>query len=154
VSLRRGNNVPDRTKQIQARARVQRATRLVLPGAQSALRRRYERRAIFIAAGDHESGRDIGGVLAPKQREISFKYAPQADTGHQPAIIEQEARARGPVCADALAAVHGQQHTVDARLVRPDHDDPLSVELLSEKSLFYRARRRHREWAGQRMRSL
>ena len=100
------------------------------------------------------SRRDIGRVLAPKERAVLFEQAPQADTGSQPSIIEQERGACGSVCADdALVAVGGQQHAGSAIFRRGNRDDPLSAELLSEKSLFYGARRCHRKGAGQRMRS-
>src|SRR6185312_4427208 len=105
VSLPDGNKLPNRAKQIRARARVQRGICLVLPPT---LGRRYERGAIFATAGDHKSSRDICAVLAPKQRVISFKYAPQADASQQLAIVEQKRDARGSVCADnALTAVDG-----------------------------------------------
>jgi hypothetical protein len=77
----------------------------------------------------------------PEEIEISFEEFPQADTGLQPPIIQQENPARGAVYADdALVAVNGQQHTYGLPLRRHYRDDPFSMELLSKKSLFYSAR--------------
>ena len=42
---------------------------------------------------------------------------------------------------NALVAVNGKQHTYELSLRRYYRDDPLSMELLSKKSLFYSARR-------------
>src|SRR5262249_29838543 len=104
----------------------------------------HERGAALVAAGDQQSRVDIGPVLAPEEVEVSFEDRPQADTCPQPAIIEQEGRARGPVCAnDALVAVNRQQHARNAALGRGYRDDPLSTELLAKKSLFYGPRRSH-----------
>jgi hypothetical protein len=49
--------------------------------------------------------------FASKKLRISVEYRPQADTGLQPTIIEQEGGSPDSVCADdALVAVHSQQH--------------------------------------------
>ena len=114
----------------------------------------HKRGPTVIAAGDQQSRRDIGPVLAPEEVDVSLEDRPQADTGPQPAIIEHEGRARDPVCADdALVAVNRQQHACSASLRRRYRDDPLSTELLTKKSLFYRARRSYCERASQRVRS-
>src|SRR5206468_3863401 len=48
--------------------------------------------------------------LASTELEFSFKCRPQADTGLQPTIIEQEGCARDSVCADDTpVAIDGQQ---------------------------------------------
>jgi hypothetical protein len=76
----------------------------------------------------------------PEEVDVSLEDRPQADTRTEPAIIEHEGRARGPVCADnALVAVNRQQHACTPSLWRRYRDDPLSTELLTKKSLFYRA---------------
>src|SRR5262249_57505061 len=98
----------------------------------------HKRGAAVVAAGNQQSGADVGPVLAPKKLGVSLEDRPQADTGSQPAIIEQEGRARDPVCADdALVAVNRQQHAWYAAMGRRYRDDPLAPELLSQKSLFY-----------------
>jgi hypothetical protein len=44
------------------------------------------------------------------------------------------------ICADdSLAAVNRQQHTRSASFRQRYRDDPLSTELLTKKSFFYRA---------------
>jgi hypothetical protein len=137
---------------IKARARMQ--IRLIARGAHNGIGWSHKRGAAVVAAGDQQSRGDIGPVLAPEEVEVSFEDRPQADTGPQPAIIEQEGRARGPVCAnDALVAVNRQQHAYGAALRRRYRDDPLSTELLSKKSLFYGPRRSYRKGASQRVRS-
>ena len=128
--------------------------RWIARGAHNVIGWSHKRGAAVVAAGDQQSRRDIGPVLAPEEVEVSFEDRPQADTGPQPAIIEQEGRARGPVCAnDALVAVNRQQHAWNAALRRRYRDDPLSTELLSKKSLFYGARRSYCKRASQRVRS-
>ena len=49
-----------------------------------------------IAAGDQQSRRDIGPVLAPEEVDVSLENRPQAGTGLEPAIIEHKGRAREP----------------------------------------------------------
>src|SRR5258708_8848475 len=114
----------------------------------------YQRRTAVVGAGKQQSGPDIGLFLAPEKIGVSFEDRPQADTGAQPAIVEQEGFAREPVCADdALVAVDGQQHARNVALGRRHRDDPLPTELLSKKSLFHRARRSYCQLASQRLRS-
>jgi hypothetical protein len=60
----------------------------------------HKRGPTVIAADDQQSRRDIGSVLAPEEVHISFEDRPQADARPEPAVIEQEGRARDPVCAD------------------------------------------------------
>src|SRR5712691_7593287 len=152
VCLRGWRELQRGLDRIQARARMQ--IRWIARGAHSVMGWSHKRGAAVVAAGDHQSRVDIGPVLAPEQVEVSFEDRPQADTGPQPAIIEQEGRARGPVCAnDALVAVNRQQHAYSAALRRRHRDDPLSTELLSKKSLFYGPRRSYRKGASQRVRS-
>jgi hypothetical protein len=101
----------------------------------------HKRGPTVITAGDQQSRRDIGPVLTPEEVDVSLEDRPQADTRSEPAIIEHEGRARDPVCADdALVAVDRQQHACTPSLRRRYPDDPLSTELLTKKSLFYRAR--------------
>ena len=128
--------------------------RLIARDARDVIGRCHKRGAAVAAAGDQQSRVDIGPVLAPEEVEVSFEDRPQTDTGPQPAIIEQEGRARRPVCAnDALVAVNRQQHACNAALRRRYRDDPLSAKLLSKKSLFYGPRRSYRKGASQRVRS-
>jgi hypothetical protein len=83
----------------RARARVQVAVRWIARGT-----RRFgwshKRGPTVIAAGDQQSGGDIAPVLAPEEVDVSLENRPQAGTRLEPAIIEQEGRARDPVCAD------------------------------------------------------
>src|SRR3984957_18264366 len=114
--------------------------------------RRHDRGAAVVAASDQQSSVYIGPVLAPKQIGISLEHRPHADTGPQQAIVEQERRTCGPVCADdALVAVDGQQQAWGALICRRYRQDPLATELLSKKSLFYGVRRSNRQGAGQRV---
>src|SRR5258705_9295445 len=136
VCMRRWRELQKGLDRIQARARMQ--VHLIARGAQSVSGRSHKRGAAVVAAGDQQSRVDIGPVLAPEEVEISFEDRPQADTGPQPAIIEQEGRARSPVCAnDALVVVNRQQHAYSVARWRRYRDDPLSTELLSKNSLFY-----------------
>ena len=106
------------------------------------IRRSNKCRIAVGTARNLEHRADICSVLAPEEIEISFEEFPQADTGLQPPIFQQEDPARGAVYAnDALVAVNGQQDTSGLPLGRHYRDDPLSMELLSKKSLFYTARR-------------
>src|SRR6476469_313110 len=115
---------------------------------------RHKRGATVIAAGEQQSRGGIAPVLAPEEVEISLEDRPQAGTRPEPAIAEHEGRPRDPVCADdALVAVNRQQHAWRASLRRRYRSDPLSTELLTKKSLFYRARRSYCERASQRVRS-
>jgi hypothetical protein len=78
----------------------------------------------------------------PENVDASLEDRPQAGTRPESTIIEHKGRAREPVCAhDTLVAVNRQQHTSSASLRRRYRDDPLSTEVLTKKSLFYRARR-------------
>jgi hypothetical protein len=52
-----------------------------------------------------------------------------------------------------LVTVDRQQHTLSAFLRRRYRDDPLSAELLTKKSFFYRACESYCECAGERVRS-
>src|SRR6267142_2329773 len=114
----------------------------------------HKRGPTVIAAGEQQSRGGIAPVLAPEEVEISLEDRPQAGTRPEPAINEHEGRARDPVCADdALVAVNRQQHAWRASLRRRYRDDPLSTELLTKKSLFYRARRPYCERASERVRS-
>src|SRR5882724_13415592 len=129
---------------IQARARMQ--TRWIARGAHSVIGWSHKRGVAVVAAGDQQSRVDIGPVPAPEEVEVSVEDRPQAGPCPQPAIIEQEGLARGPVCAnDALVAINRQQHADNAALRRRYRDDPLSTELLSKKSLFYGPRRSDRK---------
>src|SRR5258707_5624559 len=122
---------------VQARARVQVAVRSIARGTDRVIGWSYKRGPAVIAAGDQQSRRDIGPVLAPEELDITLEDRPQTDTRAEPAIIEQEGRARDPVRADdALAAVNRQQHACSTSLRRRYRDDPLSAELLAKKSLF------------------
>jgi hypothetical protein len=133
---------------------VQVAVRSIARGTHGVIGWSYKRGAAVIAAGDQQSRRDIGPVLAPEELDVTLEYRPQADTRAKPAIIEQEGRACDPVCADdALIAVNRQQHACSTSLLRRYRDDPLSTELLTKKSLFYRARRSYGERTSQRVRS-
>ena len=138
----------------QARARVQVVVRWIARGTHRVIGWSHKRGPTVIAAGDQQSRRDIGPVLAPEELDVTLEDRPQADARLEPAIIEQEGRACDPVCADdALAAVNRQQHAWSTSLLRRYRDDPLSTELLTKKSLFYRARRSYCERACQRVRS-
>src|SRR5580693_5523272 len=110
--------------------------------------------AALVAPDEQHPRKDVGPFFAPKEVDASFEDRPQADTGAERAIIEQEGPARNPVCADdALVGVNRQQHTWNAAFGRRYRNDPLSAELLSKKSLFYGARRFCCKGAGQRVRS-
>src|SRR5438132_10174472 len=135
----------------RAWARVQVAVRWIARGT-----RRFgwshKRGPTVIAAGDQQSRGDIAPVLAPEEVDVSLENRPQAGTRLEPAIIEHEGRARDPVCADdVLVAVNRQQHAGSASLRRRYRDDPLSTELFTKKSLFYRARRSYCERASERV---
>ena len=82
--------------------------RCVLPSGWSLIGRRHERGAAVIAAGDHQSRRDVGSVVAPKYRDVSLEYRPQTDTGLQPSIIKLQRRACDTV-RDPQVAVHVPQ---------------------------------------------
>src|SRR6516162_4546341 len=152
--LRCRRELPHIGEQIGPRAGVQIDARRALPNARSPLGGSHQRRPSLVAPGDDEQRRDIARILPPKKRAVLFKEVPQADTGAQRAIVEQERSARGSVCADnALAAIDGEQHACGALVRRRNRDDPLSTELLPEKPFLYGARRRHRKGACQRMRS-
>jgi hypothetical protein len=102
----------------------------------------HKRPAAVVAASEQQSSIDVGPVFAPKEVKVSLEDRPQAETGPQPAIVQQEGRTRDPVCADdSLVAVNRQQHTQNPTLGWGYGDDPLSTELLSKKPLFYGARR-------------
>src|SRR5262249_5476215 len=115
--------------------------RWIVGGTHRVLGWGHKRGPAVIAAGDQQSRRDIVPVLMPEEVDVSLKDRPQADTGPEPAIIEHEGRARDPVRAhNALVAVDRQQPACHPSLRRRYRDDPLSTELLTKKSLFYRAR--------------
>ena len=65
----------------------------------------HKRGAAVVAAGKQQSPAYIGPVLAPKKVEVSFEDCPQADTGLQSAIIEQEGPAGDAVCTDDALVV-------------------------------------------------
>src|SRR5215469_8806885 len=75
---------------LQAWARVQRDVRRVARACRGVIGWSDKRRATLIAPGEHQSGKDVGAVLAPKEIEVPFKDRPQADTSPQPPIVEQE----------------------------------------------------------------
>src|SRR5258708_5014758 len=115
---------------------------------------RHKRGPTVIAAGDQQSRGDIAPVLTPEQVDVSFENRPQTGTCREPAIIEDKEGAGDPVRADyALVAVNRQQHARSASFRRRYRDNPLSTELLTKKSFFYRARRSYCERASQRVRS-
>jgi hypothetical protein len=131
--LRRGCHLAKSANHVQARTRVKGGTRCVAPSGESLVGRRYERRAAVVAASDYQSRHDIATVLASKKLGFSLEYRPQADTGLQPTIIEQEGGSRDSVCADdPLVAVHSQQHARCALLCWRDRHDPLVTKMLSE----------------------
>src|SRR6516162_5843294 len=146
-----GGQLQQGINRVQARARVQHDVRRAARGV---IGWGHKRGAALVAPGEQQSGKDVGPVLAPKDVEVSFENRPQADTGPEPAIIEQQRPTRNSVRADdALVAVNRQQHAWNAALGRRYRDDPLSTELLSKKSLLYGSRRSHCKGAGQRVRS-
>jgi hypothetical protein len=80
--------------------------------------------------------------LRRKSSVFSLEYRPQADTGFQPPIIQQEGGSRDSIRADdALVAVYSQQPAGCALLCRRDRHDPLVTKMFSEKPLLYSARR-------------
>jgi hypothetical protein len=93
---------------------------------------------------------DIGLILPSKEFEVSLEYRPQADTGFEPAIIEQEVSARGSVSTDdVLVAIHCQQHAGRILLRWRDCNHPILTKVLSKKPFFYGACRVHRQGARQ-----
>src|SRR5580700_10219397 len=86
----------------------------------------HKRGAALVATDEQNSRKDVGPFFAPKEVDVSFEDRPQADTGPEPAIIEQEGPARNPVCADdALLGVNRQQHPWNDALGRRYRNDPL-----------------------------
>src|SRR6476646_1581994 len=151
VGLRCRRKLHKRANRVQTWTRVNVHVRCIAQDIRLIWRSNKCRTAVA-AAGNQERRADICSVLAPEEIEISLEEFPQADTGLQPSIIQQEGPARGAVCADnALVAVNGQQHAYELPLRRHYRDDPLSMELLSKKSLFYSARRLCRKSARQRV---
>jgi len=99
-----------RAEYIEARAGVQGDRRGAAPGAQGAVGRRDERRTAVLTADDHQSCRDVVGVLASEKRKVAFKNGPQADARFERGIIEHEGGAGRAVRPDdALVAVDRQQ---------------------------------------------
>src|SRR5215470_2859553 len=116
------------------------------------VRWRNKCRTAVAAGGNQERRAEIHSVLAPEDVWISLEEFPYGYAGLQSAIIQQESPARGTVCADdALVTINGQQHTCGRPVRRHYRDDPLSMELLSKKSLFYGACRLCHQSARQRM---
>ena len=70
----------------------------------------HKRGAALVAPDEQHSRKGVGLFFAPEEVDLSFEDRPQADTGPEPAIIEQEGPARNPVCADdaLLGVVDGR----------------------------------------------
>src|SRR6516164_7698843 len=154
VDLRCSRKLHKCANRIQARPRVNIHFRCIARDNRRLIRRSNKCRTAVVSAGNEERRADICSILAPEEIEISFEKFPQADTGLQRPIIQQERPARGAVCSDdALVAVNGQQHTYELPLRWHYRDDPLPMKLPSKKSLFYSERRLFRKSARQCMRS-
>src|SRR6516164_6888867 len=152
VGLRSGRELHKCANRIQTRTRMNIHVRCIARDNCHPIRRSNKCRTAVTSAGNQERSANICSVLVPEEIEISFEEFPQADTGLQRPIIQQEGPARGAVCADdALVAVNGQQHPYGLPLPRYHRNDPLSMELLSKKSLFYSPRRLCRKSARQRV---
>src|SRR6476646_2890673 len=149
VGLRFRRKLHKCANRVQARTRVNVHVRCIAQDNRLTWRGNKCRTAVA-TTGNQEWRADICSVLAPEEIEISLEEFPQADADLHPSIIQQEGPARGAVCADdALVAVNGQQDTNEMALRRYYRDDPLSMKLLSKKSLFYSARRLCRKSARQ-----
>src|SRR5262245_36579178 len=141
VGLRCRRELHKCANRIQTRTRVNFHVRCIARDHRRLIRRSNKCRTAVASSGNQERRADICSVLASEEFEISLKEFPQADTDLKPPIIQQEGPARGTVCADdALVGVNGQQHTYELSLWWHYCDDPLSMELLSKKSLFYSER--------------
>ncbi len=94
-----------------------------------------------IAAGDQQSRRDIGPVLTPEEVTSRSKIDHKLIPARSPRSSSMRDARGDPVCADnALVAINRQQHACTPSRRRCDCDDPLSKELLTKISLFYRVR--------------
>ena len=152
VGLRCRRKLHKCANRVQARTRVNIDVRCIARDNRRLVRWSNKCRTAVTSAGNQERRADICSGFAPEEIEISFEEFPQADTGLQRPIIQQEGPARCTVCADdALVAVNGQQHAYELPLRRHYRDDPLSMKLLSKKSLFYSPRRLCRKSARQRV---
>jgi hypothetical protein len=126
----------------------------IVRGSHRAIGWSDKRGPTIIAAGDQQPHGEIDPVPVPKNVDVSLEDRPQAGTCPESTIIEHKGCAREPVCAhDTLAAVNRQQHVLSASLRRRYRDDPLSTEVLTKKSLFYRACRSQCERTSERVRS-
>src|SRR6516162_3607318 len=138
VGLRSGRELHKCANRIQTRTRMNIHVRCIARDNCHPIRRSNKCRTAVTSAGNQERSANICSVLVPEEIEISFEEFPQADTGLQRPIIQQEGPARGAVCAqDALVGIDGQQNAYELPLRGHYGDDPLSMELLSKKSLFY-----------------